>query len=65
MVACVAEVTARPGARMFQSSLAPKAFVACGTDIAFLHHFPALRTGLLSQSSLPDESSAHTPKPLC
>jgi hypothetical protein len=31
---------------MFQSSLAPKAFGACGTDIFFLHHFPALRTGL-------------------
>jgi len=23
---------------------------ACGTDISFLHHFPALRTGLLSLS---------------
>jgi hypothetical protein len=24
--------------------------VPCGTDISFLHHFPALRTGLLSLS---------------
>jgi hypothetical protein len=24
--------------------------VPCGTDISFLHHFPALRTGLLSPS---------------
>jgi|SRR4029077_8372049 hypothetical protein len=29
----------------------------------FLHHFPALRTGLLSLSPLGDESSAHTSKP--
>ena len=35
---------------MFRSSLAPKAFGAGGTDISILHHFPALRTGLLSLS---------------
>src|SRR6266446_9905992 len=29
----------------------------------FLHHFPALRTTLLSLSPSRDESSAHTPNP--
>src|SRR6266404_7814133 len=35
---------------MFRSSLAPKAFGACGRDISFLHHFPALHIGLSSLS---------------
>ena len=35
---------------------------ASGTDF-FLHHFPALRTGLLFTKPLRDESSAHTTEP--
>jgi hypothetical protein len=50
MVACATEVDARPGAECFDRPLPRKTFGACGTDIAFLHHFPALRTGLLSPS---------------
>jgi len=40
MVACATEVTARPGAEYFDRPLRD--------GHLFLHHFPALRTGLLS-----------------
>ena len=55
MVACDTEVTARPGAECFDRPWRD--------GHLFLHHFPALRTGLLSLSPLRDESSAHTSKP--
>jgi len=42
MVACATEVTARPGAKCFDRPLRD--------GHLFLHHFPALRTGLLSLS---------------
>jgi hypothetical protein len=55
MVACTTEATGRSRAECFDRPLRD--------GHLFLHHFPALRTGLLSLSPLRDESSAHTSKP--
>jgi hypothetical protein len=47
MVACVTEATARPGAECFDRPL-PRKFSGLAGRTSLLHHFPALRTGLLS-----------------
>jgi hypothetical protein len=59
MVACTAEATARSGAECFDRPL-PRKLSGFAGRTSLLHHFPALRAGLLSLGSdvfVSDESN--------